>query len=59
MADEKVLTKAEVMKRLASLPDGPIRVEHADLGEGGNVTSGIVDVIVENGDIILITDHAI
>ncbi len=57
---DKVMTKADLMKRLASLPDeAPMKAEHADLGEGGNVKSGIVDVIVEDGEIVLVTDHAI
>jgi hypothetical protein len=57
------LTLAELLTRLRSIAitDGPNAVvaEFADMGEGGNVVSDIVDVVVENGKVVMITAHAI
>ena len=62
------LNKGELLKKLAALKNHPdmmdVVAEHADFtqsepGEGDNVKSKVIDVIVENGQVVLVTDHAI
>ncbi len=49
----------ERLKEINTPGTTPVVAEHADLGEGGNVQSNIIDVIVEDGKVVLVTDHAI
>jgi hypothetical protein len=54
------MTKKQLIEKLSELPDNAEVVsEFADLGEGGNITSPIINVTVEDGKVVLVTDHAI
>ena len=54
------MTNDELIKRLISLSaKAEIFAEFAELGEGGNVKSSVTDVVIEDGKIVLITEHAL
>jgi hypothetical protein len=54
------LHAGELALRLASLDRGlPVYAEHADMGEGGNVQSRVIDIIIEGGRLVLVTGHAV
>ena len=54
MSTSEILEKLE--KTLTSLPEGEIVAEHGDVATGWNVKSKVLDVRVEYGQIVLVTD---
>jgi hypothetical protein len=54
MSTSEILEKLE--QKLDSFPDAQVVAEHGDVATGWNVKSKVIDVIVEHGQIVLVTD---